>query len=101
MFLLQPSFLLYLSNFSPKKKKKINLQEKCQTPLLMVLTPYSTPQAPWRVLPVIIPLPHHKAPCTLLSLFPFTLYLLKSSFSRRLLLLTRAVGIRRTLRNFS
>ena len=45
--------------------------------------------------------PHHQALCTLLSLSPFTLYLLKPSFLRRLLLLTRVMMKMRTLRNFS
>ena len=58
------SFCIFLI-FLPKKT--LTFTKKCQTPLLMVLTPHNTPQALLRALPLIVLLPppspvHHPLP---------------------------------------
>ena len=77
--------------------KNLNLyKQKCQTPPLLVLTPQSTLWAPLRVLPTTILLLHHQALCILLSLFPFTLCLIRSSFLKRSLPSTEATKNKKT-----
>ena len=81
--------------------KNLNLHEqKCQTLLLLVLTPQNTFQAPLGVLPTTTLLPYHQALYIPFSLFLFTLYLFKSSFLKMLLPSTRVTTKKRTQRNF-
>ena len=93
------SFYIFLI-FLLRTLTSTHTKKKCQTLLLLVPTPQSTLKALLRVLPVIVLLPHHQVLCFLLSLFPFTLCLLKFSFSRRLLPLIGVTKRNRTRRNF-